>query len=69
MGSASSPLEPEPVDYALWGLTALAFVLAVAALVCIARDEHTTKSGVVSLLVVLLVPLLGPIMYFVYRKR
>lgn len=69
MGSASSPLVPEPIDYALWGLTALAFVLAIVALVLIARDEHTTKSGVVSLLVVLLLPLIGPIMYFVYRKR
>lgn len=69
MGIADSPLVPEPIDYVFWGLTALAFVLAVAALVCIARDEHTTKSGVVSLLVVLLVPLLGPIMYFVYRRR
>ena len=69
MGSASSPLVPEPIDYVFWGLTALAFVLAVVALVLSARDVHTTKSGVVSLLVVLLLPLIGPIMYFVYRKR
>lgn len=69
MGSASSPLVPEPIDYVSWGATALAFVLTIVALVLIARDRHTMKSAVVSLLVVLLLPLLGPIMYFVYRKR
>ncbi|MBZ8177353.1 hypothetical protein GSS88_06015 [Corynebacterium sp. 3HC-13] len=67
MGASRSPLVPTLWDYMWAFLAALAFLLALIAIVLLVKDRHTTKSTLVSLLLVLGVPIIGPLLYFLYR--
>ena len=66
---SSSPLVPAPVD-ALWFIGILVAAAAmVVALVAWSRNHRQGRSPFLELLVIVLLPLVGPVAYLVARRQ
>ncbi|WP_445227954.1 PLDc N-terminal domain-containing protein [Corynebacterium sp. H127] len=69
MLSGPSLLEYQPVDYFYLALSVAALILLVVAMVHYFRQEPKSWSAVLVLLVIFLLPLVGPIAYIYSVRR
>lgn len=63
-----SPLIPTALDSAMVILSLIAVILAIIALVFIAKDRRDFQSRILAALFVCVVPLVGPVFYFIVRR-
>ena len=67
--SGQNPLLPASYDWVLSGLVLATVVLAVVAVVVLARSRPIGTAQVFWLLVVLALPVVGPLLFFVLGAR